>query len=135
MFHPWGALRGLAHVIIIWARPAPGVPAATDGERRIWIDPRMGQRERRCALSHELVHLEAGHRGCQPGGVEAWVRGEAARRLIDLDRLASTLLWSQDLREVADELWVTELVLADRMAALSPTEHHYLEVLWAAAQG
>ena len=36
------------------------------GATVIWLDPRMTQAERRCALTHELVHLEHGHRGCQP---------------------------------------------------------------------
>ena len=56
MFHPWRALRALSHVVVEWARPHPTVPAATDGASRIWLDPRMSQVERRCVLTHELVH-------------------------------------------------------------------------------
>ena len=66
MFHPWRALRALSHVVVVWFRPHAAAPAATNGADLVWLDPRMTQAERRCALTHELVHLEHGHRGCQP---------------------------------------------------------------------
>lgn len=134
MFHPWGELRELAHVIIIWARPAPGIPAATDGERRIWIDPGLSQRERRSVLAHELVHLWRGHRGCQSAAVERQVREAAARQLIEWGRLVAEVAWARSLDELADELWVTEDVVVDRLAALSPRELRHLEAVRAAAQ-
>ncbi|MBM6622629.1 ImmA/IrrE family metallo-endopeptidase [Micrococcaceae bacterium RIT802] len=134
MFHPWGELRHLAHVIVIWARPAPGIPAATDGERRIWIDPGLSQRERRSVLVHEMVHLEHGHRGCQSVAVERQVREAAARRLIAWERLLAEVPWARGLDELADELWVTEDVLLDRLAALSPEDLRHLEHVRAAAQ-
>lgn len=135
MFQPWGELRRLTHIIVIWKRPAPDVPAATDGERRIWIDPGLSQRERRCTLTHELVHLGLRHRGCQPPGVERRVREAAARRLIAWERLVAEVAWARSLGELADELWVTEEVLADRLASLSPGELRHLESLRSAAQG
>lgn len=122
MFHPWGKLRSLADVIIIWASPAPGIPAATDGECRIWLDPRMSQRERRCALTHELAHMELGHHGCQPPAVERQVREAAARDLVSWEDLQSEIPWAMSLAELADDLWVTELVLQDRLRALSTAE-------------
>ena len=70
MFHPWRALRTLTHVVVVWARPHPAAPAATDGATVIWLDPRMTQAERRCALTHALVRLEHGHRACQPPTIE-----------------------------------------------------------------
>lgn len=134
MFHPWGELRQLAHVIVIWARPASGVPAATDGERRIWIDPGLSQRERRSVLAHELVHLAEGHRGCQSLAVERQVREVAARHLIDWDRLVAEVQWARGLGELADELWVTEDVVLNRLAALSQEDLRHLEHVRAAAQ-
>lgn len=135
MFHPWGELRRLTHIIVIWKRPAPEVPAATDGERRIWIDPSLSQRERRCTLTHELVHLGLRHRGCQPPGVERRVREAAAGRLISWQDLLVEVPWARSLCELADELWVTEEVLADRLGALSLGELRHLESLRSAAQG
>lgn len=122
MFHPWGKLRSLVDVVVIWASPAPGIPAATDGEFRIWLDPRLSQRERRCALTHELVHMELGHRGCQPPAVERQVREAAARYLVSWDQLLAETPWAMNLAELADDLWVTELVLRDRIQALSTDE-------------
>lgn len=119
MFHPWRVLRHLQHVVVEWVRPHPLVPAATDGERRIWMDPRLSQVERRCVLAHELVHIEMGHRGCQPAAVERLVRVEAACRLIRWDHLVDALRWSRSLAELADELWVTEMVVIDRLEHLS----------------
>ncbi|MGP5725880.1 ImmA/IrrE family metallo-endopeptidase [Arthrobacter rhombi] len=122
MFHPWGELRRLAHIIVIWKRPSPDIPAATDGEHRIWIDPSLSQRERRCALMHEMVHLQLGHRGCQPPAVERQVREAAARYLVSWDQLLAETPWAMSLPELADDLWVTELVLRDRIQTLSTDE-------------
>ena len=127
MFHPWRALRTLTHVVVVWARPHPTAPAATDGATVIWLDPRMTQAERRCALTHELVHLEHGHHGCQPPAVEHAVRAATARQLITLEQLSDALPWSMSLDELADELWVTPLVLTDRLAGLTRAEREHLD--------
>jgi len=129
MFHPWGELLKLSHVNVIWKRPGPGKPAATDGERRIWIDPGLSQRERRCTLTHELVHLRFGHRGCQPPAIESQVRAAAAQCLIPAERLLTEAAWALSLGELADELWVTESVLLDRLSSLSPDERRALALL------
>ena len=50
------------------------------------------------------------------------MRAEAARRLITLDALLASIPWSEHLAVLADELWVTEQVLLDRLAGLTPTE-------------
>lgn len=129
MWNPWNTLRSLEHVSVHWSRPHPRVPAATDGDLRIWIDPRANQVERRCLLAHELVHLELKHRGCQPPAVERAVRAEVAHRLIHLDSLIRHLPWSRGRFELAEELWVTELVLDDRLSTLTLAEHHVLASL------
>ncbi|MGC5048735.1 site-specific integrase [Micrococcus porci] len=84
MFHPWRSLRTLTHVVVVWARPHPAAPAATDGATVIWLDPRMTQAERRCALTHELVLLAAAT-GMRPS---EW-RGLTADRI---DLQARTIL-------------------------------------------
>ncbi len=101
-----------------------GVPGRTNGRDVIWLDKRLSQVERRCALTHELIHIEHAHEGCQPPGVEAKVRAEAARRLVRLDHLAKALSWSSRIsfNELADELWVTPEVLRDRFANLTEEE-------------
>lgn len=95
----------------------------------IWLDPRMTQGERLYALTHELVHLEHGHRGCQSPAVEHALRAAAARQLITLEQLADALPWSMSLDELADELWVTPLVLTDRLAGLTRVERDHLAAL------
>ena len=126
MFHPWRALRALSHVVVVWFRPHAAAPAATNGADLVWLDPRMTQAERRCALTHELVHLEHGHRGCQPPAVEHAVRAATARHLIMLEQLAAALPWSMSLDELAAELWVTPLVPTDRLAGLTRAERAHL---------
>jgi hypothetical protein len=96
-----------------------GALGRTDGRRRIWLDKRLQQAERRCALTHELVHLEQGHTSCQSPRVERQVREETARRLIPFDDLLRAYRWTQHPAELAEELWVTADVVLDRLAALS----------------
>lgn len=129
MFHPWRSLRALTHVVVEWVRPHPAAPGGTNGVDVIWLDPRLLQVERRCVLTHEMVHLEHGHQGCQPAAVEHAVRAAAARQLITLEQLADALPWSMSREELADELWVTPLVLTDRLAGLTRTEREHLAAL------
>ena len=86
------------------------------------MDKRLDQVERRCTLTHELIHIERQHIGCQPEVIEERVRAEAARRLIPIDALAAALSWSTSPLEVAEELWVTPTVLEDRLASLSDSD-------------
>jgi len=138
MFHPWRVLRFLQFVVVEWVRPHPNLIAATDGRSRIWMDPRLSQVERRCVLTHELVHIRYGHTGCQPAVVERWVRTETARYLIALKDLQRAAVWALSIPELADELWVTELVLNDRLRNLTPGEwktlpadvRRYAQRLW-----
>ncbi|VXB25968.1 conserved hypothetical protein [Arthrobacter sp. 9V] len=99
-----------------------GAPGRTNGRDMIWLDRALNQVERRCTLTHELVHIERGHTSCQPTAVEKAVRVETARRLICLDDLAKQLAWSRSLTELAEELWVTEGVLLDRLTSLTSAE-------------
>jgi hypothetical protein len=122
VFSPWGALRELAHVTLHFIVMPDGALGRTDGRRRIWLDKRLQQAERRCALTHELVHLERGHTSCVGARAERAVREETARRLIPFEDLLEAYRWTQHPAELADELWVTADVVHDRLAALSDEE-------------
>lgn len=122
MFDPWGALRRLKHIHISFVRMPDAAPGRTDGLRVIWLDSRLQQDERRCALTHELVHIEHGHDGCQCRRAENTVRIETARRLITIDDLCRHAAWARSSQELAEELWVTPDVLIDRLQSLTPDE-------------
>lgn len=127
MFQPWGRLRQLAHIAIIWTRPHSHASAATDGASRIWLDPELTQDEHRCALTHELIHIHYGHRGCQPPAIERRVCLEAARLLVTFEQLAEQAPWARTMAELAEELSVTEAVLIDRLQTLDGDQ---LQQLW-----
>lgn len=116
IYHPWRALGAeWAHVDLQHRGDlASGRLGETDG--RTWIRLRMPmlQVERRCVLAHELVHLERGDTGrCTPA-VERSIDREVARRMIPLDLLCAGIRWTLDPAELADELWVTDKILAAR---------------------
>lgn len=78
----------------------------------------QAQAERRCTLTHELVHRE---RGPLPAGSAAAAREEqivdeiTARRLITVPQLVDGLRWTRHPRELAEHLWVDEPTLRTRM--------------------
>lgn len=116
--HPWRELRALAHVVVHHRELHPsGTRGVTDGVRRIWLDSRLTQVERRCTLAHELVHIKAGHTGCQPTAVEARVEAAAARYLLpDAAAIGDALVWARGrLPVAADELWVDVPTLTTRL--------------------
>lgn len=104
----------------------PPYKAVTDG-RDIWMSTKLRQVERRCTLTHELVHMDLGHEGCQDEATEKKVRRYTARRLLSASQLVPVALWTQSVEEAADELWVTPEVLRDFMASLSPIERAMIE--------
>ncbi|WP_045076468.1 hypothetical protein [Psychromicrobium lacuslunae] len=121
MFHPWRALRDLPHITVVWAR-LEHVSALTDGISIIWLDSRLLQVEKRCSLTHELIHIERSHTHRQTPAVEHQVRAETARRLIPFEELLRHKRWALSIDELADCLWVTPRVLCDRIDNLSPKE-------------
>jgi hypothetical protein len=105
--------------------------------RRIWLSRGMTQAERRCTLTHELVHRERGPVPRDPAEAareERIVDEIAARRLITVPALADGLAWTRHPRELAEHLWVDEPTLQTRMATLDPVEvaqlEHRLEDQW-----
>lgn len=111
----------------------PPYRAVTDGTD-IWMSTKLLQVERRCTLTHELVHMDLGHSGCQDDAVEARVRRVTARRLLSASQLVPVAQWTQSVEEAADELWVTPEVLRDFMASLSPVERLMIECAVRAAK-
>lgn len=133
-YSPWQHLRRLAHINLRWTDDdveLDGAHAWYYVERdEILMDSRLTQRERRSVLGHELAHAIGKDRPC---GVEVLdsiqeLRADrwAARRLIDIRVLAEALAWSENLDEVAEELWVTLDLLEVRLAHLHPSERAYL---------
>lgn len=127
LFHPWRTLRYLPHIRVLWVLLPGDQLAKTNGVDLIWMDSRLLQVERRCALTHELIHIEAGHNRVQDAKTEAWVADETARRLITIHELAKQMAWACSFDELADELWVTGQVLADRVSRLTPGEWAIVE--------
>lgn len=121
MFHPWRALRGLTDVTLHWTRE-PGLLGATDGLTVIYMHPDQSQRQRRSTLTHELAHITLGHtQGCNPHDERA-ADLLAAHWLIPIDRLIEALRWSDQLEEIAEELWVDLATLRTRLTRLTCDE-------------
>lgn len=117
-FHPWQVVRELG-VRVLWRAELPGraLGLCDPASMTVYLNRARltTQAERRCALTHELVHLQWGHQGEQPEPVERRVRAKTARLLIPDRDLTDALCWSTDLYELAETLWVTEAVMRDRI--------------------
>lgn len=130
--HPWNPWRTLRAIgdhetpggIVYGTRPLPSGNAWwVPSQRIILMRPGLKQVQRRCALAHELAHVELGHSGqCEYGdadrqGARAELAADewAAHRLITLSALADVLVWTDDPAEAADELWVTRRLLEVRL--------------------
>lgn len=86
------------------------------------MDPTILQVEKRCAIAHEIVHLELGEHCTQGDPAEVRADRIAAGRLVTLEALTQAIIWSDDLDEVADELWVTPRIARARLDILRPVE-------------
>ncbi|PEH79598.1 hypothetical protein CRM89_29460 [Nocardia sp. FDAARGOS_372] len=96
----------------------------TDG---IYLDRALGQAARRCALTHEIVHLERGPVPRNPvlaAAEERIVADIAARRLIPLRSLLDAFMWAKPTNhhDLADELWVDVPTLRIRLSGLDRHE-------------
>jgi len=121
-------------LIVEWRLLGADRYAATNGIDRIWMDPRQGQAERRCSLAHELAHIELGHVDGCTGADEEHAADLAARRLIEIERLADTLAWTRDLDEAAEALWVDRGTLDVRLEHLDDAERRHLREHLAACE-
>jgi Zn-dependent peptidase ImmA (M78 family) len=105
-------------VMVFKVRMPDGVAARTDG-KDIWVDDRLNEVQERCAIAHELIHVERGHSTTQVEAVEMGVRFETAKRLLPLDVLFEGCRRGGSLAVIARNLGVTRQVLMDRAATLT----------------
>lgn len=125
LWHPWRWLRDQhPDIVVDYVHLGAGRMGQTCG-RSMWIDDRLTQAERRCTLTHELVHIE--RRGCEhhdPDVEESIVELIAARRLITLEQLVDAFRWHRHptLADLADTLWVDAQTAQCRMDHLDVVE-------------
>lgn len=116
---------------LTWANLPPGVRGLTDGSSAICLEVDQLQVERRCALAHELAHIDLDHTTKPTVAEEEAARRLAAQKLITWDALVDVFRWAHNAHEAADELWVTPEVLEDRLRHLHPHERGLLKCITA----
>lgn len=121
-YDPWEHCASLALRVIRRDLRAPLRAYWHPPSRTVVLDRTLSQRERRCTLAHEIVHVERGDECRQTAKVETAVHLVASRRLITLEQLAAGLAWTKDQRVLADELCVDDVTLEVRLAHLSLDE-------------
>jgi hypothetical protein len=130
-FDPYSLLAGMPHLTLEVTRlPDDEMGRWIPSRQTIVLDDRLDQAERRCTLVHEMVHHISGDiLGLTPELVvmqERMCRERTARLLITITALADAMLWSEHAAEIADQLWVDEPTLWDRLEHLTPEEHAFL---------
>ncbi|QZD97560.1 metalloprotease [Gordonia phage LonelyBoi] len=118
-WHPWRRARDLhPDITIDCTRRLPAGTMGLIGEQTVWIHRGLTQTERRCTLTHELMHIE------MPDADEETIERETARRLITLPQLVDAFRWLRhpSLPELAEHLWVDQQTAWTRMQNLDPIE-------------
>src|SRR4051794_5234971 len=111
-YSPWGAVAGQPDIRVEFREMDDELGWWDPDTRTIALAKGQTQAERRCTLAHELAHAERGDEAVEHVSPLLAVRQEiaasvrAARRLIPMAALITALLWSQDERELAEELHV-----------------------------
>lgn len=118
-FDPW-TLTYQCGIPVHRAPPAAGQRQG-DGQR-VWLDEHLTNVEARCALTHELVHIRRGHDRHQPAAVEDGVRAETAQLLVPWAAITAHVGSQLSAWHLAQELGVTERILADRLRHASAAE-------------
>lgn len=110
-------------MIIYEVRMPDGVAARTDGVD-IWVDDRLNDVQRKCAIAHELEHVARGHSTVQTEAEEMSVRYAVARTLLPDENLRpdGPRCEGSSLAQVARNLGVTRQVLMDRAATLTDAQ-------------
>lgn len=117
-WHPWRALREHPEITQVFEEEPGRLGSWCQVSRHVRLHPELTQAERRCTLTHELIHAERGDTSCDPS-----VHREAARRLIATrDLLAAVAFYGEDWPAVAEELWVDEDTLQVRLDTAHPAE-------------
>lgn len=125
MFNPWEIVEADPG-IRVEMREFEECSGKTNGVDLIFLDPRLLEVERRCTLTHELVHISRGHYRCQPLSMEREVRRATSRLLVNVKDLRREMRWARHHVELASELVVTPRVLSDRLECLTPAEMQFL---------
>ncbi|MGC5249552.1 hypothetical protein ACPXB3_21815 [Gordonia sp. DT219] len=129
MYHPWREARRRLHLTIDLVELPDDHRGCINGNR-ITIGVDDPQAQRRCTLTHELVHDE---RRVFPrdrvlrAREELTVERIAARRLIQLDELVDVLCWTRRTEEVAEELWVDVPMLVALAQSLTDRERDWID--------
>lgn len=109
------------------------------GERGRWyadlhvimISDRLTQAERRCTLTHELVHRMRGDQHVSDDLTnhrqERTCHQTVARLLIPFPTLLASMHYGRDPQELADELWVDLETLQTRVCGLNEMEAQVLK--------
>lgn len=132
MYHPWREIGRLADWTIRFVELPVGILGLTlFASQEVLLAKGQLQVERRSTIAHELEHILAGpaSRGCH-GRAEEQARRNAAQKLLpDVRQIADALAWAGWRLDVAaDELWVDEATLADRLRFMThPAERAYLQ--------
>lgn len=136
MYDPWEDLLSRPGLVFGVTRLPHGRGWWLPERNAIVLDDRLGRVARRCALAHELAHVEADDRACAGLGPgcdriadrQEWAADQlAARWLVALPDLAAALLaHGDDVAAVAEELDVESHVIVTRVQRLHPAERHYL---------
>lgn len=123
MHHPWRELRALKQLDVHWKDLGDDGPQGKIEGCTITLTTGMTQVERRCALTHELIHHERGILPVHDPAEEAAVEGEVARRLISIDGLIWVTKLGLSIELAAEELWVREDLLVRRVRSpMHPAE-------------
>lgn len=129
MYHPWREARRRPHLVIEHVDLPDDHRGCISGST-VRLNAGDLQAERRCTLTHELVHDE---RRIFPidrvlrAREELRVERIAARRLIALERLVDALAWTRRTEEVAEELWVDVPMLVALVQSLTDRERDWID--------
>lgn len=102
-------------------------------DRVIFLDRALGRADRNSVLAHEIAHIDLEHESTGRPWFDRRQERQAdrlaARRLIDVERLAEALKWCLCEEELADHLDVTVDVVRLRLAMLRDSEKAQIDTL------
>ena len=126
--NPWHRLRALVGWTLGWHDGGDELGWCDFETQTISLRRGLTQAERRSTVLHEVIHAERGAAlTTLEDREELRVRRQVARELLpDVRLIGEALAWALSFAEAADELWVDEGVLRDRLRWLHPSERHYL---------
>ncbi|HEY3925238.1 MAG TPA: ImmA/IrrE family metallo-endopeptidase [Acidothermaceae bacterium] len=129
MYDPWADLKSRPGIVFNMASLPTGDAWWLPGIQAIAVNRGLSRIERRCALAHELAHVDLGdvHMDGRAGRRNEDEADQlAARRLITIEELAA-VIFADDYQTAADALDVSEHILRVRMKHLHPAERGALK--------